>query len=177
MRSRITRSTRDQSITSSLQRCEFRRNPTDAHYYLTFWWRTTAATVALPGSSVGLATGYRGNPRVFTARATAFYCTWPFHGKCHGCGHGTCRGSVRGNLRGTNHTATHESTTATATAYSMATSTSIAAAIHGNQRRMPRQSSTMGISQVEQVLRSEAGVFLILEEPHIPTADRLRGRI
>ena len=73
--------------------------------------------------------------------------------------------------------ATDGSTTATATAYSMATSTSIAAAIHGNQRRMPRQSSTMGISQVEQVLRSEAGVFLILEEPHIPTADRLRGRI
>ena len=60
-------------------------------------------TVALPWSSVGLSTGYRGNPRVSTARATAFHCTWRFHGKCHGCGHGTCRGSVRGNLRGTNH--------------------------------------------------------------------------
>ena len=34
--------------------------------------------------------------------------------------------------------ATHGSTTATATAYSMVTSTSIAAAIHGNKRRMPR---------------------------------------
>ena len=60
-------------------------------------------TVALPWSSVGLSTGYRGNPRVSTARATAFHCTWRFHGKCHGCGHGTCRGSVRGNLRGTSH--------------------------------------------------------------------------
>ena len=75
---------------------------TDAHY-LTFWWRSAAVTVALPWSSVGLSTGYRGNPRVSTARATAFHCTWRFHGKCHGCGHGTCRGSVRGNLRGTNH--------------------------------------------------------------------------
>ena len=140
---------------------------------MTFWWRAAAVTVTLPWSSVGLATGYRGNPRVSTARATAFHCTSHFHGKCRGCGHGTCRGSVRGNLRGTNHMATHGNTTATATTYSMATSTSIAAAIHGNQRRMPRQSSTMGISQVEQVLRSEAGVFLILEEPHIPTADRL----
>ena len=60
-------------------------------------------TVALPWFSVGLSTGYRGNPRVSTARATAFHCTWRFHGKCHCCGHGTCRGSVRGNLRGTNH--------------------------------------------------------------------------
>ena len=60
-------------------------------------------TVTIPWSSVGLSTGYRGNPRVSTARATAFHCTWRFHGKCHGCGHGTCRGSVRGNLRGTNH--------------------------------------------------------------------------
>ena len=75
---------------------------TDAHY-LTFWWKSAAVTVALPWSSVGLSTGYRGNPRVSTARATAFHCTWRFHGKCHGCGHGTCRGSVRGNLRGTNH--------------------------------------------------------------------------
>ena len=60
-------------------------------------------TVALPWSSVGLSTGYRGNPRVSTARATACRCTWRFHGKCHGCGHGTCRGSVHGNLRGTDH--------------------------------------------------------------------------
>ena len=60
-------------------------------------------TVALPWSSVGLSTGYRGNRRVATARATAVHCTWRFHGKCHGCGHGTCRGSVPGNLRGTNH--------------------------------------------------------------------------
>ena len=60
-------------------------------------------TVALPWSSVSLATSYGGNPRVSTAWATAFYCTWRFHGKCHGCGHGTCRGSVRGNLRSTNH--------------------------------------------------------------------------
>ena len=58
-------------------------------------------TVALPWSSVGLSTGYRGNPWVSTANA--FRCTWRFHGKCHGCGHGTCRGSVRGNLSGTNH--------------------------------------------------------------------------
>ena len=57
----------------------------------------------LPWSSVGLSTGYRANPRVSTARATAFHCTWRFHGKCYGCGHDTCRGSVRGNLRGTNH--------------------------------------------------------------------------
>ena len=60
-------------------------------------------TVARPWSSVGLASGYRGNPWVSTARATPFYCTWRSHGRCHGCGHGTCRGSVRGNLRGTNH--------------------------------------------------------------------------
>ena len=60
-------------------------------------------TTALSWSSMGLATGYRGNPRVFTARATAFHCTWRFHSKCHGCGHGTCRGCVRGNLRGTRH--------------------------------------------------------------------------
>ena len=54
-------------------------------------------------SAVGLATGYRGNPRVSTARATAFHCTWRFHRKCHGCGHGTCRGSVRGSLRRARH--------------------------------------------------------------------------
>ena len=60
-------------------------------------------TVALPWSSVGLATGYRGNPRVSTARATVFHCISRFHGKYHGCGHGACRGSIRGNLRGTNH--------------------------------------------------------------------------
>ena len=47
---------------------------TDAHY-LTLRWRSVAATVALPWSSVGLATGYRGNPGGSTARATAFYCT------------------------------------------------------------------------------------------------------
>ena len=52
---------------------------------------------------MGLATGYRGNPRVSTARATAFHCAMRFHGKCHGCGHGTCRASVRGNLRGSRH--------------------------------------------------------------------------
>ena len=75
---------------------------TGAHC-LTFWWRSAAVTVALPWSSMGLSTSYRGNPRVSTARATAFRCTWRFHGKCHGCGHGTCRGSVRGKLRGTNH--------------------------------------------------------------------------
>ena len=74
----------------------------DAHFF-TFWWRSAAVTVALPWSSVSLATSYGGNPRVSTAWATAFYCTWRFHGKCHGCGHGTCRGSVRGNLRGANH--------------------------------------------------------------------------
>ena len=72
---------------------------TDAHC-LTFWWRSAAMTTALPWTSVGVATGYRGNRRVSTARATA-------HGAstadCHGCGHGTCRGSVRGKLRGTNH--------------------------------------------------------------------------
>ena len=38
--------------------------------------------------------------------------------------------------------ATHGSTTAAATAYSMLTSASIAAAINGNQRRMPRHSTT-----------------------------------
>ena len=70
---------------------------------MTFWWRSAAVTVALPWSSVSLSTGYRRNPRVSTARATAFHCTWRFHGKCHGSGHGTCRGSVRGNLGGTNH--------------------------------------------------------------------------
>ena len=59
--------------------------------------------MALPWSSVDLATGYRGSPRVSTARATAFHYTWRFHGKHHGCGHDTCRGSVRGNLRGTRH--------------------------------------------------------------------------
>ena len=78
------------------------RNLTDAHY-LTFWWRAAAVTAALPWSYVGPAKGYRGNPRVSTARVKAFHCTWRFHGKCHGCGHGTCRGSVRGNLRGTRH--------------------------------------------------------------------------
>ena len=61
-------------------------------------------TVALPWSSVGLATGYRGNPRVSTARATAFHV----HGASTasatvGYGHGTCRGSVHDNLRGTCH--------------------------------------------------------------------------
>ena len=60
-------------------------------------------TVALPWCSVGLSTGYRGNPRVSTARVTAFHCAWRFHGKRHGRGHDTCRGSVRGNLRATNH--------------------------------------------------------------------------
>ena len=39
--------------------------------------------------------------------------------------------------------ATHGSTTATATAYSVATSTSIAAVIHGNQRQMPRHSTSI----------------------------------
>ena len=60
-------------------------------------------SVAFPWSSVGLATVHHGNPRVSTARATAFRCTWRVHGKCHGCGNGTCRSSVRGNPRGTNH--------------------------------------------------------------------------
>ena len=60
-------------------------------------------TEALPWYSVGLSKGDRGDTRVSTARATAFYRPWRFHGKCHGCGHGKCRGSVRGNLRGTNH--------------------------------------------------------------------------
>ena len=76
----------------------------DEHYYLTFWWEVRGSD---RGTSVvfrvGLSTGYRGNPRVSTARATAFHCTWRFHDECHGCGHGTCRGSVRGNLRHTNH--------------------------------------------------------------------------
>ena len=56
-------------------------------------------TAALAWTSVGIATGYRGNTRVSTARAMA-------HGAstaCHGCGLGTCRGSVRGKLRVTNH--------------------------------------------------------------------------
>ena len=43
---------------------------TDAHY-LTFWWRSAAMTAALPWTSVSVATGYHGNPRVSTARATA----------------------------------------------------------------------------------------------------------
>ena len=62
------------------------------------------------GSDRGTSVVFRGschglpwNPRVSTARVTAFYCTWRFHGKCRGCDHGTCRGSVRGNLCGTNH--------------------------------------------------------------------------
>ena len=49
------------------------------------------------GTSVGVATVYRGHPRISTARARAFRCTWRFHVKCHGCGHSTCPGSVRGN--------------------------------------------------------------------------------
>ena len=60
-------------------------------------------TEALPWYSVGLSKGDRGDTRVSTARATAFHCTWRFHGKRQGCGHRTCRGSVCGNLRGTNH--------------------------------------------------------------------------
>ena len=99
-------------------------------------------TAALPRSSVGFATGYRGIPRVSTARATAFYCTWRFHGKFHGCVSGTCRGSLCGNLRETILT-TRGKTTATATAYSMATSTSNAVVIHGNQQRMPRHSTAI----------------------------------
>ena len=123
-------------------------------------------TVALPWSCVGLCTGYRGNPRVSTARATAFRCTWRFHGKCHGCGHGTCRGSVRGNLPGTNHgnprkyhgnchglfrghlhvncCGNPRQSTANATAFHVNChgNSPTASAINGNQRRMPRHSTS-----------------------------------
>ena len=61
--------------------------------------RSAAMTATLPWTSVGVATGYRGNPRVSTARATA-------HGAFTAnatVGHGTCRGSVSGKLRGTKH--------------------------------------------------------------------------
>ena len=43
---------------------------TGAHY-LTFWWKSAAMTAAFPWTSLGVATGYRGNPRVSKARATA----------------------------------------------------------------------------------------------------------
>ena len=77
-------------------------------------------TVALPWSSVGLSTGFRGNLRVFTASATAFHYTWRFHGKCHGCG--MARAAVLSVATSVVPTmATHRNTTATPTAYSMAT--------------------------------------------------------
>ena len=43
---------------------------TDGHYS-TFWRRSAAMTAELPWTSVGVATGYRGDPRVSTASATA----------------------------------------------------------------------------------------------------------
>ena len=110
---------------------------TDAHC-LTFWWRTSAVTVALAWSSVALATGYHGNPRVSTASATAFQCT----------GASTASATVAAMRRAAAMSmatsvgpamATHGRTTATATVYYMATSTSNTAAMHGNQRRMLQQ--------------------------------------
>ena len=126
-------------------------------------------TVALPWSSVGLATGYCGSRRVSTLRDTALRCTLGFHGKCHGCGHGACRGSVRGNLRGTRrgnprkyhgnchgifhdhlhvnrHGIPRQSTT-NATAFHFncqgnppgASGTAIGGSCHGTPRQLPRQ--------------------------------------
>ena len=69
-------------------------------------------TAALPWTSVGVATGYRGNPRVSTARATA-----------HGAS--TANATVV--------------TTARATVRSEANSVAPTMATHGSPRRLPRQ--------------------------------------
>ena len=64
----------------TLHRCRC----TDAQY-LTFWWWSAAITATLPWTSVGVTTGYRGNPRVFTAKVTAHALArqiprlWPRH--------------------------------------------------------------------------------------------------
>ena len=94
-------------------------------------------TVALPWSSVGRSTGYRGNPRVSTARATAFHCTW----------RSTASATIVAMARTTVLSvatsavpimATHGSTTATVTAYSMATSMPWAVGIALGRSVVPR---------------------------------------
>ena len=115
------------------------------HIFLTFWSRSAAVTVGLPWSSVGLSTSYRGNPRV------------PRQGPRLSIVHGAStesatvvamrRAAVLSVATSVGPAmAIHGSTTATTTVYSMVTSTSIAAAIHGNQWRMPRHSTAIAMA-------------------------------
>ena len=99
-------------------------------------------TAEFPWTSVGVATGHRGNSRVSTTSATAH----GVHGSCHRCDHGTCRGSVRGKLRRAND-GNPQKSAVIATAVSVAKSTAIRGHYHGNAaittefRGNPRQFS------------------------------------
>ena len=84
---------------------------TDAHY-LTFWRRSAAMTAAFPWTSVGVTTGYRGNPRVFAAIATA---------------HGTSTANAM------------VWATARAAVLSAANSVVLTRATHGSSQQLPRQ--------------------------------------
>ena len=83
----------------------------DAHY-MTFWRRSAAMTAELSWIPMGVATGYRGNPRVSTASATA-------HGPS------TANATVVATVR--------------AAVLSVAKSVVPTMATHGSPRQLPRQ--------------------------------------
>ena len=97
-----------------------------------FWWRSAAMTPGLPWTSVGVATGYRGNWRVSTERATV-----------HGAS--TANATVVATAR--------------ATVLSVANSVVLAMPTNGRPRRLPRQlPRTLNHSYIHGHLRPSAAI-------------------